>query len=285
MRWTMSVLVALAALILPASASAETTAIGNPLTHSFNFSFGACPAGCTGVQVTQAAGGPALSSPVNGAVTQWSVRTGQIGATYRLRVLRPVSGLTYTFAGSSAVSPAVPDAMDLIRNYASSVPIQQGDRVGLEAVSGPGVPLHTGPPATIADTWAFTSTSPNDGSSQLFAADVTTSREVLLQATISFCRVPSVVGQTLTAAQTAITAATCASTVTKQQLRLKRIKKSFSKKKKAEVREQNAKLKAQNGTVLAQSIATGTTVEPGRAVGLTVGELVKPKKKKKKKKK
>jgi hypothetical protein len=284
-----SVLVGAGALAAPggAAGAAETTTIGNPLDHTQNFALGACPAGCTGVQVSQTAGGPSLTSPVNGTVTQWAVRSVQMGATYRLRILRPVGGLSYAFAGSSTVSPAVPDAMDVARTYTASVPIQQGDRVGLESLSGPGVPLHTGPPATLSDTWAYFPTPAGDGSTQLFIADGQLAREVLVQATIRYCRVPGVLGQTEAGALAALGAEECRATVVKRQLRLKRIKKSLSKKRKAAIRTENGRLQQQDGIVLSQSVAAGTTqatAPTGPAVELTVGEAVRPKKKKKKKK-
>ena len=131
----------------------------------------------------------------------------------------------------------------------------------------------------MADSFAYYPANEGDGISRLFTADPMPAREVLLQATIRFCRVPSVVGQAEVAAQAAITAADCLTSnlVTKQQLLLRRIKKSFSKKKKAAIRAENAKLQAQDGIVLSQSIAPGTTqAHQGPAVALTVGKVVTP---------
>lgn len=287
-RWVTSMLVGATVLALPGAASAESTTIGNPLDHTRNFTLGACIPGCTAVQRTQTAGPEKLSltAPVNGTITQWSVRSGLVGDTYRLRILRPAGGLTYAFSGSSAISPAVPDVTDVARTYPASVPIQQGDAIGLESVSGTGVPLHTGAPATPADTWAYFPTAASDGSAQLFTADPMGSREVLLQATIRSCRVPGVVGQPEAAATAALTAAECTSTVTKQQLALKRVKKSLPKKRKKAIRAENARLQAQNGIVLSQSAAPSSTLPiTGSPVGLTVGEVVPPPPKKKKKKK
>jgi hypothetical protein len=288
-----SVLVGAGALAAPggAAAAAETTTIGHPLDRTQNFSLGACLPGCTGVQQSQMSrpGILPLTSPVNGAITHWAVRSTQTGATYRLRVLRPGGTLTYTFAGTTAVSPAVPNVMDEARTYVTSpVPIQQGDAIGLEALSGPGVPLHTGPPAGLSDTWAYFPTPAGDGSTQLFTADAQLAREVLVQATIRYCRVPGVLGQTEAGALAALSAEECRATVVKRELRLRRIKKSLSKQRKAAIRNENGRLQQQDGIVLSQSVAAGTTqatAPAGPAVELTVGEAVPPKKKKKKKKK
>lgn len=262
-RTAIAVLSGVALMALPASAPAETVTIGNPLDHTHNFSLGACAVSCTALQKTQETDATMLplTSPVNGVVTGWSVRSGLIGDTYRLRILRPAGGLTYAFAGSSPVSPAVPDVTDTIRNYTASVPIQQGDAIGLESVSGTGVPLHTGGPATPADTIAYYPAAANDGSSFLFDDTNGGIKEVLLRATVSFCTVPDVKGLKAAAARDAFTAAGCTATVKKKKLK-------FSKK--------NRKKK---GKVLKQGAPGGSTAAPGTPVELTVAKLrPKPKK-------
>lgn len=288
MKRLMILISAATALALPGAASGEATTIGNPLDHTQNFALAACPPGCTAFQSAQGTqpGDLPLTAPVNGTVTQWSVRSVQTGATYRLRILRPAGGLSYAFAGSSAISPAVPDAMDVARVYPASVPIQQGDRIGLESISGPGVPLHTGAPAAAGDTLAYFPTATGDGTTHAFTADPMGAREVLLQATIRSCRVPSVVGQAEATATAALSAAECTAAVTKQPLQLRRVKKSLPKKRKAAIRAENARLQAQAGIVLSQSVPPGATLGiTGPGVGLSVGEVVPPPPKKKKKKK
>jgi len=121
---------------------------------------------------------------------------------------------------------------------------------------------------------------PADGTSADFPADA--QHELLLQATIKFCNVPNVVGQAEAAATAAITAGECTSTVTKQQLQLRAIRKGFSKKKKGAIRASNTALRAQDGKVISQSIAGGITAAPQTAVELKVGQVVQPPKKKKK---
>src|SRR5262245_24551522 len=108
---SMAVLLAIGAFAVPA-ASAETVTIGNPLTHTNNFALGACTVPCTAVQRTQdpASSTLPLTSPVNGVITQWSVRTTFVGASFRLRVLRPMGGLNYQFVATGPVSPDVPNS-------------------------------------------------------------------------------------------------------------------------------------------------------------------------------
>jgi hypothetical protein len=245
------------ALVAPAAASAETVTIGNALDHSHNFSLGACVTGCTAFQQTQAADATALplASPVNGLVTAWSVRTTLMGDTYRLRVLRAAGGLNLTFAGSSAVSPPVPNSADAIRDYAAAVPIQQGDLVGLQSVSGTGVPLHTGGPATASDNIAYRSTDAADGTTQPFSTTNGDIKEVLLRATVSFCRVPAVARLKRAAAEAALSAAGCGVKVTTKKL--KRTKKG----------------KKRRGKVLTQAPAAGSTVAPGAPVEIKVAKL------------
>lgn len=243
--------------VTPAAASAETVTIGNPLDHTHNFSLAACTPGCTAFQQTQATDSTALplTSPVNGLVTEWSVRSTYVGDTYRLRVLRAAGGLNLSFVGSSGMSPAVPNVMDAVRSYAASVPIQQGDLVGLQSVSGTGVPLHTGGPATIGDNIAYRSTDAADGTAQPFSTTNGDIKEVLLRATVSFCRVPDVARLKRADAEAALAAAGCGAKVTKKKL--KRTKKN----------------RKRRGKVLGQLTPAGATVAPGTPVEIKVGKL------------
>ena len=75
---------------LPATASADTVQIGSTLN------FPAVPALCTGCVAVQNGASAGLSthpfkSPANGVVTSWSVRSGDTGAIYNLRILRQAS--------------------------------------------------------------------------------------------------------------------------------------------------------------------------------------------------
>lgn len=150
---------------------------------------------------------------------------------------------------------------DAIRNYTASVPIQQGDAIGLQNVSGTGVPLHTGAPLGLADTIAYSSASAADGSSALFSDTNGGTKEVLVRATISFCRVPNVAGLKRADAESALATAGCAAKATNKKL--KRTKKN----------------RKRRGNVLQQLTAAGETVAPGTAIELRIAALRKKKKK------
>jgi hypothetical protein len=278
-RFIAASLVALGGLVVaPAAASADTVAIGSTLGHAAAPNGELC-SNCVGVQRSQVGGNSPLplTSPVNGSVTSWSVRSSDVGAVYNLRILTP-SGTGYVGSGTSPAL-TVPTATDSVLPSSVSLPIKQGDAIGVQVNA-----LHSLPswPDNVTSDVVGYATPPFADGASANATDIP-GHELLLQATIAFCRVPGVVGQTQTAATAAITAATCTSTTTKQLLRLKAIKKNFSKKKKKKIKKANAAKRAQNGKVISQSLAADTTAAPGTSVGLKVGQVVKPKKKKKKK--
>ena len=280
-------------------AAAESVVLGSPLNSPYE---DGVSGGANTVSV-QLSFDPATStnpviSPANGVITGWKVKSADDGAVYTLKVLRPngaVSLATMTNSNFSAISSvqaptAVPAGTmvatptGVVFDYpGASLPISKGDYVGiLTGGDDDGLPqaMANGlPQSLIANN--FTA-QPADGSSADLLADA--QHELLLQATIQFCRIPNVLGQAEAAASAAITAAECTSTVTKQQLRLRAIKKSFSKKKKKRIRAANAALRAQDGKVLRQGTPADTTAIPGTAVALTVGQVVPPPKQKKKKK-
>jgi hypothetical protein len=282
------------------SGSAETAVLGSPLVHNYDGGVS------TSALTVQLSFDPVTStnpvvSPANGVITGWKVKSADDGAVYTLKVLRPngavslapATNTNFTAISSVQAPSAVPAGTfvatptGVIFDYpGNNIPIGKGDYVGLLGVGGPGArglaqAMANGlPQSTFANNFAL---QPADGGSADFVADA--QHELLLQATIQFCRVPGVVGQAEAAAAAAIAAAECKGTITRQQLRLRAIRKSFSKKKKKRIRAANAALLAQNGKVLAQTPAADTTVAPGSAVALTVGQAVQPPKPKKKKKK
>jgi PASTA domain len=237
----------LAAATQPAAAEANTAKVGSALT---NPPTAAICTGCIGVQRAQAGGNTPLplTSPANGVVTDWSVRTDDPGALYTLRILRSVGGTSYQSVGSIAAPSAVPGTVtDSIITYpAPSLPIRQGDTVGV-AVSGAasGLPQFTGTNPANVIGFATTFTDGNVGS----FTDVPL-HELLLQATVRFCSVPSVKGMKIGAAKQALTAADCTPKV---------------KKKEARKRKNRAK-------VLKQKKQPGTTGPPGTVVTILVGK-------------
>jgi hypothetical protein len=266
-------------ILAPAGASADTVTIGSALNHP------STPALCTGCVAVQNGNSTGLSphpfkSPANGTVTSWRVRSGDMNALYTLRILRQTGSTTFLSAGQVTAPTAVPNTVDQAREYPASLPISQGDSIGLAMNAGHDIPDYFTGDLLDVDAYAPAPPFP-DGTTGTFTG--IQQHELLLQATVKFCKVPNVVGQAQAAATAAVAAGDCTSTVSTQSLRLKAIKKSFSKSKKKKVKKQNAALKAQDGKVISQSIAAGTTsASPGPAVDLKVGKVVKPPKKKKK---
>ena len=293
---------ALAVMLLGAlapAASANTAILGSTLASKYDGGVINAPTVSVQLAYDPVTSTNPVISPANGVITGWKVKSADDGAIYTLKVLRPngaVSLVTMTnsnFTGIASVKApaAVPAGTALatptgkIFAYPTSLPISKGDYVGM--LIGGAV---DGMPQTITSGLSLNliannfSAKPTNGAAANLLADK--QHDLLLQATIEFCSVPNVVGQTQAAAAAAVAAADCASTATAQELQLKRIKKTFAKKKKKRIKARNNALMAQNGLVLNQSIAPGTTAAPpGPAVALSVGEVVKPPKKKKKHKK
>ena len=126
-----AVLALSAAALLPAAASADTVTIGSTLSHPNT------PALCFGLRrrpggrVERALELLPFTSPANGVVTGWSVRSGDTGAVYGLRVLHPNGGTSYTSTQASALAPAIGSATDATYHFDTSLPIQQGDAIGI----------------------------------------------------------------------------------------------------------------------------------------------------------
>lgn len=284
---------------LAGPAGADTTVMGSTLANSFQspgFSISA-PTVSAQISFDPTTSPNPVVSPANGVITGWKVKSADDGALYTLKVLRPNGPVTlvaminssFTATASVKAPSAVPAGTftttptGVIFKYPASIPISKGDYVGLRA-SGAVTDLPQNTTSGLSRNLIannFTG-KPADGASANLLADK--QHDLLLQATIEFCNVPNVVGQTQAAAAAAIAAADCTSTAATQNLTLKAIKKTFSKKKKRRIRAANTALQAENGLVISQGTPPGTTAAPsGPAVALTVGEVVKPPKKKTKK--
>ncbi len=295
---------ALACLVVPSAASADSIQIGSKLDKPWggNANF-ACGGNCAALQFSQAGESAPLGlvAPNAATITSWSVRTTPGGGVlFTLRVLRrtggPDNAPQYSFHGSAPAPSPTPMVMDTILTYPASLPIAAGEGIGF-ASSNDFFPyaMTNGDSSTILDP------APADGAGPSGADIPTPNFEMLLQATLTYCKVPTLTGQTEATARAALTTADCAAgAITKQRLQLqalKKAKKGASKKKRKQIKAQNAaieaenaRLRAQNGIVLAQGTAPGTIhgAVPGPGVPLTVGEAVEPpapKKKKKKKRK
>jgi hypothetical protein len=290
-------LAAVAVVVAPAAAAANTVVMGSKLTNTFDGGISTGPTLSVQLSFDPATSPNPVVSPANGVITGWKVKSADDGAIYTLKVLRPngpVSLVTATNTNFTAIrSVQAPTAVPIgtgaatptgvIFNYPASLPISAGDYIGvLTGGADDDVPQHTTNGLARNKIGNNFAGLPTNGNAANLLADE--QHDLLLQATIKFCDVPNVVGQTQAAAAAAIAAGDCTSTAITQALQLKAIKKTFSKKKKKRIKAANTALQAQNGLVLSQGTAPGTTAAPpGPAVALTVGEVVKPPKKKKKK--
>ena len=126
--------VALIALVAPATGSAVTT-IGSNLATAPGASIINCgPAGgCTIANATlplstTAPGG--LIAPIDGVVVRWRIRTGATSTSSTTpRIIRVVGATTRTGAGTGT---AVTPALNQISTFDTRLPIQAGDRFGVD---------------------------------------------------------------------------------------------------------------------------------------------------------
>ncbi len=108
-------------------ASAAVVTVGNPLTAKpIVGGFGTSSITLINTAFPEASA--RVTSPVTGTIIRWHVLEANGGPFY-LRVLRP-NGADYTGAGTSL--PAAPTSLGL-QTFPTSLPIQAGDVVGLEA--------------------------------------------------------------------------------------------------------------------------------------------------------
>jgi hypothetical protein len=239
--------VAIAGLTLPATARGDTATIGSDLTQNSNSN--TCTFPCLAVQQTQAGGPNPLLSPANAVVTAWAIRSTD-NVTYAFRVLRPAGPNTYTGGGTSlGVDPSGPGSP--ILTFPTSIPIRQGDAIGIATVAGDsdaGVPQHD-TPGIAANVWATNPLGqPAEGATASFTPQA--EHELLLQATIQFCNVPSLKRLKTKPAKRTLRAHDC----------LPKIKKSAIKKNRF------------RGKVLKQKTPPGTTAAPGTVVPIVIGK-------------
>jgi hypothetical protein len=258
--------------VAPAAASADTVVMGSTLANDFDSPGQSIAAPTLSAQLSY---DPATSpnpvvSPANGVITGWKVKSADDDALYTLKVLRPTGPVSLVVATNTnftavasvaAPSPipagtAVSTPTGKIFAYPASLPISKGDYIG-ELATGTvsDIPQHTtgGVPKNLtANNFGGL---PADGATAPLMSDE--QHDLLLQATVKFCKVPDLKGLKVADAQSKLAAADCASTVSK-----KKLKKSKKNKKK-------------KGKVLSQSVAADTTAAPGTAVDIKVAKLKK----------
>jgi hypothetical protein len=231
------------------AASGNTATFGNDLSHTQVAN--SCLNLCAAVQQTVTAGTSSLplTSPANGIVTEWAIRSTD-NVTYAFRILRPAGTNSYTGAATSlGMDPnTTPNA---ILKYPVSIPIRQGDAIGIGPISGDidtGVPGYD-TPTVPSNVWATNPAGqPVDGSTAAFTP--ATGHVLLLQATVKFCAVPNLHRLKKVAAKQALTAADCGVRVKKKETHKRKFR----------------------GKVLKQKVATGTTAAPGTVVPIVIGQ-------------
>lgn len=231
------------------SASANTATFGSDLSPTAQSN--SCTTLCTAVQQAVAPGTSALplTSPANGTVIEWAIRSAD-NVTYAFRILRPAGTNTYTGVGTAfGVDPGATSTQ--ILRYPVSMPIRQGDTIGIGPSSGDidsGVPAYDTPTVT-SNVWATnTAGQPVDGTTATFTPQP--GHVLLLQATVKFCAVPNLHRLKKVTAKQALTAADCGVRVKKKETRKRKFR----------------------GKVLKQKVSTGTTAAPGTVVPIVIGQ-------------
>jgi hypothetical protein len=239
-----------AGLILTAApALGNTATIGSALSQLGESS--SCIGVCSAVQQSQAGGVSPypLTSPANGVVTEWAYRSTDTGAIFSFRILRPAGPNAYTGAGT-ATAPAPDPGSAAILRYPISLPIRQGDAIGITGAGDldAGLPQHDTPGIT-SNVWATNALGqPADGANATFTP--ASGHELLIQATVRFCSVPNLHKLKKVNAKQALAAADCGV----------KVKKKVTNKRKF------------RGKVLKQKKPAGTTAAPGTVVPIVIGQ-------------
>src|SRR3954447_2070423 len=118
------------ALLTAANAQAAIVTVGNPLTASFYPNSVGDPATFANFVLPEA--GANVTSPVTGTIIRWRI-TGATGGPFRLRVLAPNGGVTYTGAGVSEPHSPFSTATE---PFTTNLPISAGELIGLDLPTG-----------------------------------------------------------------------------------------------------------------------------------------------------
>jgi hypothetical protein len=145
----------LAGMLLVASgASAASVQIGQlaPATTD-----GGCD-DCTNLQVETVSPAPSYEVPAGSwSVTSWSAQGGLKGGSVKLRIFRPTA-IPGQFR-LIAETPLETIAAATIATFPAEIPVEPGDRLGLE--TGPGIGGANNYPSTTAPPSAIVSTEPS----------------------------------------------------------------------------------------------------------------------------
>jgi hypothetical protein len=147
-RWAIALSTAAVLLSLATTAQASNVTLGSPLVGAFVPE----PLGITGTVFNSSLVEPGanVASPVNGAIVRWRI-VGASAGPFKLRVLRPAGGTTYTAVGSSgAQTPSTLGALD----FAVNLPIHAGDTIGIDTVKGQTIGAIKPPSGAAIAAWA-----------------------------------------------------------------------------------------------------------------------------------
>ncbi len=151
-------------MLLAASAQAATVTVGSSLTGSFTPS-SAEVTPYLGIDSALADPNAHVLSPVSGVIVRWHL-IDAAGSDFKLRVMRPAGGTSYTSTGTSA--PVSPSGTGN-ETFPTDLPIAAGETVGLDVPPGATEGLAPGggtnywqPPLAEGATGPFTSGFPKE---------------------------------------------------------------------------------------------------------------------------
>lgn len=244
-----------------APAATATVTLGSPLQDLNSTS--QCPAqSCALIQTTLPQPGTAVTSPLSGVVVGWRMLGGSSSFPYRLQVLSPGPGGSYTATGSSP--PSVPTGPELQR-FRTAIPIAAGQVVAIELQAG--APLafaptlgagfdRLAPPLAIG---GIGTAMPGSSFELGFNAQIAPRASAPVTATAAApapvagsvaCRVPNLAGSRLAGAKKRIRKAGC---------KLGTVKKLEG-------------ATAKTGVVVKQNPKTGRILAPGAKVNVKLGQ-------------
>ena len=249
-------------LVAASSATADTSVLGSKLVNDFQGGISSAPTVSVQLSFDPTTSANPVISPANGVITGWKVKSADDGARYTLKVLRPngpVSLVTATNSNFKAIrSVQAPTAVPagttvgtptgVIFSYPASLPISQGDYVGL-LTGGAVDDLPQFTTSGLAKNLIANNFSglPADGGSADLLSDE--QHDLLLQATIQYCNVPSLKKLKTKAAKQALVEHDCTPKVKKSRVKKDKFR----------------------GKVVKQKTAAGSTSAPGTVVPIVIG--------------
>ena len=156
-RFTCGAVGLIGLLTMATSAHAAPVTVGNPLLGNFEATVKS-GISATLINITIAEPGALATSPVSGMIVRWHLHNAG-GGPFRLRVLRPAGGSSYTAVGTSAAATAATPGLE---TFPTALPIQAGDTIGLDIVKG----LEVGAAVNPASVFAAISPIPVEGTTQ-----------------------------------------------------------------------------------------------------------------------